>query len=188
VWIVSNPIYVRDPMAGVDSELPQPMATASLNLGANAERWRVEASESSRADLRAATPSADPFALRFDYSLGEEPAGGQSAALVVETKGGVGSFERLRFRARADSPMRVLVQARVAVTPSRDEAWGQSVYLDSAERDVTIAFDEMKPLGETRTPVAPRAQIHSLVLAVTQINTKPGTAGGFSISGVELQR
>jgi hypothetical protein len=83
--------------------------------------------------------------------------------------------------------MRISVRARVAVNASEDEAWAQSIYLDPSPRDVTVVFDEMAPVGATRTATPPADRIHSLVLAVDLTNSQPGATGEVRMLGAGLE-
>jgi hypothetical protein len=126
--------------------------------------------------------------LTFDYRLADGAPATQFAALVVETPGGIGSFDRLHMTIQSDHPARVSVQARAAVTPSQDERWVRSVYIDETLRAVSIDFADMRPLGSTRAPTIRSADIHSVVFAMELTNTAPGTMGRIRIERVELER
>lgn len=84
--------------------------------------------------------------------------------------------------------MRISVQFRVSVSPSEDERWQHSVYLDSNEAVRTIRFNDFTPVGRTRTPLPPAPAVHSIVFAVERGNTKPGLAGRFWMSDVTIQQ
>lgn len=187
-WIVSNPIYVRAAGTPVASPTPPVAATASARLfdGATTTGWRTEHDPVSRAALDLSS-TGDPLALALDYALAGAPARNQFAALVVETPGGAAPYDRLAIRLRATTPMRVSVQARIAATTSRDEHWARSVYVDETPRDVVIPFDDMMPLGQTRTPRLPAANVHSLIFAVALTNTAPGSTGTLWIEHAALE-
>lgn len=187
IWIVSNPIYVQAGQIEADPELPgERVAGQTLFDGGTTDGWRVEHDEASRATL--ALEQARPPVLTFDYGLGGGPATTQFAALVVETPGGVASFERLRLTISSDRPARVSVQARAAVTPSQDDRWVRSIHVDENQRTVAIDFTDMRPLGPTETARPRPADIHSFVFAMELTNTAPGTTGTIRIERVELER
>jgi hypothetical protein len=186
VWILSNPIFVRS-LPPIEATA-RPVAAAGVPLfdGTQAASWRVEVSETSIASRT--LEAGEGSALAFSYTLGGGVPGGQFAALVVETPRGAAPYTRITFRGQADRPMRLSVQARVAVSPSADEAWGQSVYLDRLPRDITVSFDEMAPAGSTRTPSPPPDQIHSFVFNVDLTNARPGAAGEVRLHAARLER
>jgi len=187
VWIVSNPVFVRPPPADRQPARGARTAGTAIFDGGDASAWRVEVSETSTASLTRA-PAGEGAALVFRYTLGGGVPAGQFAALVVETRDGVAPYDRATLRAWGDRPMRVSVQARVAVSASVDEAWGDSVYLDPTTREVTLFFDEMASRGATRTASPPVDRIHSLVLAVDLTNAHPGTSGEVRVLEAELER
>jgi hypothetical protein len=189
VWIISNPVYIRNEM-GAAGSLPQPadIATATpLFNGRDTSGWRTEAAPPSVAELSTVPAETGPV-LHFSYTLQTSPAPGQFAAFVAETPGGVADRDSVTFRTRADRPMRLSVQVRVAVTPAADEWWTRSVYLGTMDRDVTVLFDDMTAAGVTRTPTPPRAQVHSIVFVVDTTNTKPGSSGQVWITRAGLGR
>ena len=186
VWIISNPIYVRE-------EGPAPTSSrtvterVSLVDGGSFDRWRTETSETSTASL-ARESAAESAPLLFDFALGDGPRAGQYAALAAETRGGVAPYDRLTLRAQAARPMRLSIQARVAVSPSVDEAWSRSVYLDETERNVTVRFSDLLPVGRTRSPAIPVEEVHSIIFVVDLTNAQPGTQGQVRLAGVDLER
>jgi hypothetical protein len=126
--------------------------------------------------------------MRLRYGLAGGARGGQFAALAVNTPGGLAAFDRLAFTARAEHPMRISVQLRVAVKPSEDERWQRSVYIDTMDGERTIYFDDFTPVGDTRTFRLPLADVHSIVFAIDVTNTKPGASGRLWIKNVGLQK
>ena len=92
----------------------------------------------------------------------------------MNTPGGLAAFDRLTFTARAEHPMRISVQIRVAVKPSEDERWQRSVYIDTVDGERTVYLDDLTPIGDTRTYRPPLADVHSIVFAIDMTNTKPG--------------
>ncbi len=126
--------------------------------------------------------------LRLRYGLAGGPRGGQFAALAVNTPGGLAAYDRLTFTARAEHPMRISVQIRVAVKPSEDDRWQRSVYVDIADGERTVYLDDLTPIGDTRTFRPPLADAHSIVFVIDMTNTKPGASGRFWIKNAALQR
>jgi hypothetical protein len=186
-WIVSNPIYVRGPEARLPAARRPATATRPLFEGTTGDTWRFETAPTSLAALDVVLTPAAPE-LRLRYGLAGGTRGGQFAALAVNTPGGLAAFDRLAFTARAEHPMRISVQIRVAVKPSEDERWQRSVYIDTTDGERTIYFDDFTPIGDTRTYGPPLANVHSIVFVIDMTNTKPGTSGRLWIKNVSLQR
>jgi hypothetical protein len=193
VWIVSNPIYVRQqsghaaPRAGEPTAGPESRQRIPLFGPGVSASWRVESDPESRASFVVDSAGVSPV-LRLDYALAPGAPRNQFAALVIDVPDEAATAERLAMRMRSNHPARVSVQARAAVSESSDERWVRSVYLDETWREVTIDFDDMRPLGATRTPVPPPGAIHSLVFALEPTNTAPGTAGVIEVEWLEARR
>jgi hypothetical protein len=189
LWILSNPIYLRERVAAAGKSPTNARPTAPIkrvlfNVRSSAE-WRIEVSKESRAALDAVT-TVTGRELRLRYALPGGAAFGEYAAAVVATPGGLDG-DRMVFTGRAERPMRVSVQFRVAVSPSEDERWQRSVYLDPTDAVRTVAFDEFTPVGRTRTALPPVSAVHSIVFSVERGNTKPGSSGRFWMSDVTIQ-
>jgi hypothetical protein len=190
LWILGNPIYLRErAAAGKPATEMRPGVTRRVLFDARGSvDWRTEASKDSLAalDVVAAVTGRE---LRVRYALpgGTAIAMGEYASAVASTPGGLDG-DRLVFTGRAERPMRISVQFRVSVSPSEDERWQHSVYLDSNEAVRTIRFNDFTPVGRTRTPLPPAPAVHSIVFAVERGNTKPGSAGRFWMSDVTIQQ
>jgi hypothetical protein len=188
IWVAGNPIYLRrTPAPAAGAAIWKPVESKPLFDGRAAERWRDEHDPTSQTAMDVA-PALSGVELRLRYGLAGGSAGEQFAALVVETPEGVAPYDRVRFTARAERPLRISVQARAAVTPQEDERWQRSVYIDTANGERTVHFEDMMPVGTTRTPVPPRERIHSIVFAIELTNSRPGTSGRLWITRAELQR
>jgi hypothetical protein len=186
-WIVSNPIYVRGPEARLPAARRPATASRPLFEGSTGDAWRFETDPTALAALDVVATPTGPE-MRFRYGLAGGTRGGQFAALAVNTPGGLAAFDRLAFTARAEHPMRISVQLRVAVKPSEDEHWQRSAYIDTMDGDRTIYFDDFTPIGDTRTYSPPLAAVHSIVFAIDMTNTKPGASGRLWIKNVGLQK
>jgi hypothetical protein len=189
LWILGNPIYLRERVAAgkPPASLRAGVVRRALFDARGSEAWRTEASTASRAALDVVT-TATGRELRLRYALAGGAAFGEYAAAVVATPGGLAAGDRLAFTGRAERPMRISVQFRVTVSPSQDERWQRSVYLDGADSPRTVAFDDFTPVGRTRTPRPPAAAVHSIVFAVERGNTKPGSSGRFWLTDVTIQQ
>jgi hypothetical protein len=188
-WILSNPIYVRsaEPDAPRSADPPSPESLALFD-GRDLGGWRAETDRTSLAALEHAPgTTAGQMRLRFGLSTA---ADGQPFAAVTKsfTPAELEGYDRLTFEARAEGPMRISVQLRSAVSPSEDERWHRSVYVDAEERQYTLAFDDFRPIGVARSPLPALATVHSLAFVVDTTNTRAGTSGRLWIRDVRLER
>ena len=188
IWLLSNPIYVRGPEAAIVAT-PRSRATDEKALFTRGEAvgWSTETDPTSLAafDVTKAVDGQE-LALRFGLATGGQL--GQFAALGVVTEGGLAAYDRMTFRARSDKPMRLSVQLRVAVSPTEQARWQRSVYLEPDEREITVFFDDVSPIGTTRTFQPPLADVASIVFAIDTTNTRPGTSGRVWLRNVRLER
>ena len=186
-WIVSNAIYVRGPQAaGKPPTRPPPAANDPLFDGKTATGWQIETDGRSLGALDVATGLSGPE-LRFRYALASDASAGAFVAMTFTTASGVAPNDRLAFSIRAEHPMRVSVQVRNWHKPDNDR-WQRSVYVDTTERDRTLFFDDLTPVGITSTwkPVLP--DVRGVIFTVDTTNTKPGSSGRVWIRNVALQR
>jgi hypothetical protein len=188
IWILSNPIYVRGPEPAI-AATPRTRATDErpLYISGEAVGWSIETDPTSLAafDVTRAVEGQE-LALRFGLATGGLL--GQFAALGVATNGGLAAYDRLTFRARSDKPMRLSVQLRAAVSPTEQERWQRSVYLEPDDHEITVFFDDVSPIGTTRTFQPPLADVVSIVFAIDTTNTSPGTSGRVWLRNVRLER
>jgi hypothetical protein len=186
VWLMSNPIYVRDPIE--PARPPSRKAvTASVAIfdGRSTAGWRAEYDPTSLAAVDPA-PIVGGTELRFRFGLAGGSLVGQVAAMVFDTPRGLASSDRVTFTLRAEQPMRVSVQLRAGDGAS--DRWVRSVYVDSTDRDYTVAFDDMMPVESTRTLKPALDRIRSLLFVVDTTNTKPGASGRIWMKSAALQR
>jgi hypothetical protein len=188
VWILSNPIYVRgtEPAVAVATR-PRATEEKALFAGGDAVGWTVETDPTSLAafDVTRAIEGRE-LALRFGLATGGSL--GQFAALGVATDGGLAAFDRLTFQARSEKSMRLSVQLRAAVSPTEQERWQRSIYLEPTDREITVFFDDFSPIGTTRTFKPPLADVGSIVFAIDTTNTSPGTSGRVWLGKVRLEK
>lgn len=185
-WLISNPIYVRD--AGTPAPLPmRPPATTSQVIfdGRSVAGWRVESDPTSLAAVDPA-PTLGGAELRFRFGLAGGSLVGQVAALVLDRPLGVAASDRVAFTMRAEQPMRVSVQLRTGDRES--DRWARSVYVDSSDQEYTVYFDDMMPVGQTRTFEPPLAAVRSLLFVVDTTNTKPGASGRIWLRSAALKK
>ena len=183
-WIVSNPIYL-----GVDFPRPMPAVNVVSDSrpifdGRTTKWWRTEADASSSAtmDLSATLTGAE---LRMAYNLSSGPSTGPYASLAVELPDGAAPYDRVTFTARAERPLRILVQFQPL---GRQEGWQQSVYLDASSREYTLRFDEAAPMRSGRASRPDARNIHDILFVVDTTHTKPGTSSRLWLESAALQR
>ena len=185
-WLRSNPIYVRA-MTPRPQAPPSPPASVSMPLfsGGSVADWRTEHAAASLAqvDLDAV---GGPGEMRFRYALSRSTPLAQAAALVLDTPGGVATGTRLAFAARAERPMRLSVQLRGGA--GGGERWGRSVYVDRLERECTVSFDDVIPVGPTESGRPVLDTIRSILFVVDTTNAKPGSSGQLWIRQAALER
>jgi hypothetical protein len=186
-WIRSNPIYVRgsEPL----TRAPQrPPATVSVPIfdGKTTAGWRTEHDPTSLVAMEV-TPIAGGADLRFRYGLAGGAPGGQVATLAYDTPSGVASSNRLTVSIRAEHPMRVSVQLRGGAGNAEGERWERSIYVDPAQQERTIYFDDLMPVGHTSTFKPDLASIRSVLFVVDARNTKPGDSGRIWIRKAVLE-
>ena len=84
--------------------------------------------------------------------------------------------------------MRVSVQVRAEFDDAPAERWQRSIYVDTISRQQTVFFEDMHPVGPTRTPRPPLADVRALMFIVDTINTKPGASGRVWMKDVRLEK
>jgi hypothetical protein len=181
-WLRSNAIYVRGAAPRAVGTVRGPAAeSAPLPV----DGWRAEHDSSS---LAAVDPVGAPERgeHRFRFGLSGGTPAGQVAAVALDTPKGFEGYARIGFTIRAERPMRVSVQLRSdEAVPDR---WQRSVYVDRFDQDRTVFFDDMTPVGATRSEKPPLEKIRALLFVVDLVNTKPGTSGQVWIKNLTLQR
>ena len=182
-WVVSNPIYVGRRATRDSSKASVISDTRMVYANGSVADWRVEKSARSEATLSAAR-AVEGTQLLLRYGLGGTLAEGPYVAAVIASSSELTRFTGVRFTARSLQPMRLTFQVRATGT---DRRWGKSVYLDQMARTVTIAFDEMLPLGEaTGRPVL--ADVRDLLFVVDTVHTKQGASGQVWLDDISYVR
>jgi hypothetical protein len=187
-WILSNPIYVRAHDEPIEAPArPAARALTVLYGDGPAAGWTIESSAGAvgAVDAVAATPRGTQLLVR--YALGGSERDAPFVALAGPTPASVASSDRVVFTAHADRPMRVSVQLRVP-GGGAGERWQRSVYLDQETREVSVFFDDMTPVGETKSPTPMLADVRSLLFVVDTVNTKVGANGQYWIDDVRFGR
>lgn len=185
-WIVSNPIYVGllpptetgDPAAG--------RSVAIFTDEGSAEGWTIEHEAESLAAVDS-TESVDGQELAFRYALSGEEGANPFAAAVWEGVTGLGAYQWLRLRVRADKPQRLSIQLRDSAGEPADR-WQHSVYADGEGREVIVRFRDLAPVGETRSPQPDlEAEGLALLFVVDTVNTPAGSAGVIWLDDIRLE-
>ncbi len=126
--------------------------------------------------------------LLFRYALADGPDTKQVAVLAVNTPQGVASNRRLALTMRADHPMRVSVQLRDGVDPAPEDRWQRSIFVDTSSQERIVNFDDLTPVGVTRTPAPPLANIRTILFVVDRTNARAGASGRLWIRNAALER
>jgi hypothetical protein len=165
-WVLSNwtgPV-AAEAVAPVAS---LPVTTRALAI---ASEWRVEKDPASSGRV-----SGGGAVATLEFKLRADARASQFVAAVADLAPSQ-AYARLRFRGRADRPMRVSVQLRLG-----QQRWVRSVYLSPDDRDVEIAIKDLRPAEPTTS--APRlSDARSILFVVDLVNARPGDAGAFTIS------
>jgi hypothetical protein len=187
-WLMSNPIYVRGSEPPADDPA-HPPATEQQSLfdGKTAGGWRVEHAVTSVGSVDVTPDPGGGGELRLRYALAGGPLSGQYAGLVYDTPNGTGPNDRVAFRVRAEHPMRISVQLRADVTARAGERWQRSVYVDAAEQEHVVYFDDLTPAGPTSTLLPPLRAVRSILFVVDTTNTRPGSSGYLWIKRLTLE-
>ncbi len=184
-WLLSNPIYVglRDRHA---AELaPHLPPSASVVRGLNISGAEAEADPRSTSTW---TPPVSSASAAWAFRLSDGPRAGQYAALRMPVSGLV-DVDRITLRVSADRPMRAWLQLRApSAAVANGQRWGASFYVDSTERDVTLPFDELTPIGVTSTAKPALDQVDSLLIVADTVNSQTGSGNTLRLAKVSLQR
>ncbi|HEX4346770.1 MAG TPA: CehA/McbA family metallohydrolase [Vicinamibacterales bacterium] len=185
-WILSNPIYARSAASEPEAAPTPSTSKTPIFDGTNIRDWRVEHDTASSGALAAANSGEGPMTLAYKLSATDQTR--PSVALLRNMSEGLYGNLRLGFTARADRPMRLLVELRTGVPGTPEERWQRSVYLDQHDREALVTFDDMAPLGATRTLRPALDQIRYVMFVVDPTNTKPGAAGTVTFERITLER
>ena len=186
-WIVSNPIYIgraAAPPAARPGVLAAGRESRSLYADGPISGWRVEHSSRAEGVVGLVATAAGGTELNVRYALGGARSDSPFVALASPASDTAG-YGGLAFTARAAAPMRLSVQVRAPQGPG-GERWARSIYLDETPREVSIAFADMRPQGETSQERPRLEAVDALLFVVDMQNTKLGSSGQFWIDNVRL--
>jgi hypothetical protein len=188
-WVLSNPIYVGGgSLSSTPPSRPPAAVTRPLLDDRTAAAWSVEHDAASLAALDVPA-TIGGWELRMRYALGGGAPAGQFAALVLNLPNGAATDDRLAFTVRAERAMRVSVQLRKPGGATTSwERWQRSVRVEPFDREHTVFFDDLMPIGETGTFRPPLADVRSILFVVDTTNTKPGSSGRLWIKTAAVQK
>ena len=179
-WVITNPIYVR---AQDESPVPRndPAETASQYDNGEAHGWRMETSPRSKSALNVVrTLTGTELLLR--WAIGGTKEESPYVAFAMPAGASIAAHDRLMFTSRADRPMRLSVQFRLA----NGDRWRRSIYLDETSRQISVFFNDVRPVGVAGN--LPLNSVRDVLFVVDTVNANPGAAGQFWIDDVKYGR
>ena len=181
-WVVSNPIYVR---AQDESPAARNTATETTSLYDNGEArgWRPEMSSRSKAALNVVR-SLTGTELLLRWAIGGTKEESPYVAFAMPAGESIAAYDRMMFTSRADTPMRLSVQFRLA----NGDRWRRSIFLDDTAREYSVFFDDVRPVGVVARRTLPLDSVRDVLFVVDSVNANPGTAGQFWIDDVKYGR
>jgi hypothetical protein len=184
-WLITNHIYGR----AADTPIAvQPPLDPSWPVVTLADvPWTVEHDTASKARFIPGTGSG-PLALRFQYRLAGGTRLRQYAALVAQPITMPSDATALAFAASADRPMRVSLQLRQPDGGSNGRRWRRSIYVDTAERDVVVSVDDLRPVESGQPSHPDPSRVHAVLFVVDTLNTLPGERGEIVVRDVRFVR
>jgi hypothetical protein len=183
-WVRTNPIYVRGPSPpAAFPPTPTVIDDRPIFDGQSDRGWTLEHDPNSRAALDVPRFGA-ASELRLRYGLAGGAVDSQFVALVHDVPTGVAPSDRVAFTARAEHPMRISVQLRVA----GGERWGRSVYVDAFDQELGVPFGDLVPIGTAPADGPAAADVRSVLFVIDTVHAKPGASGRLWIRTAALQR
>ena len=187
-WMIANPIYVGRE-AGTRPAAPRrPPALVTMPRYTNgpADGWTIETSPASSAALDV-VKGARGTELALRYAVGGAASSGPFAAFVMTPGPDLARADRLLFTARADRRMRLSLQLR---EPAGEDGhrWQRSVYVDTEPREITVYFDDMRPVGAAPRDRPTLPAVESILFVMDTINTPLGGSGRIWIDDVRYAR
>jgi hypothetical protein len=185
-WLVSSPIYAgisrpvsmpatREPV----SRMPARMAEAA------AEKGSRDSSVFERpviTDPRARQLAGEP-PMVWTFTLADGEPSGQFAAIALPLSPGLDAYDRVRFTAVAQRPMRAWVQLRAS-----GRRWGATFFADATERMIDLPFARFRPIDAGPDATPPLDRMETLLFVVDTLNALPGTTGTLTLGEVALVR
>jgi hypothetical protein len=188
-WLASNAIYVGGfQETSTTPPAPKPVQTLMQYDGGPLapDRWGVEKNGDSVGDANAVGDASAGTRVLFRYGLGGIAEKSPWVALGMRSGRGLSQFDRVMFTARADGPSRLWVELWMPVATG-NAYWRRSVYLDSTEREVTVRFDDMRPVADAAA-APPLDDVQSLMFVVDQTHTRLGGSGRVWLDNIRYAR
>jgi hypothetical protein len=146
----------------------------------------METSPTSKAALDVITSEGGGTQLALRYAVGGAASASPYAAFVLQSDASIAQYDRLTFTARADRPTRMSVQLRDP-TVGVGERWHRSVFIGTEPREITVYFDDLRPLAASRAqPVL--ANVDSILFVFDTVNTPLGGNGRIWMDDVKYGR
>ena len=187
-WVLSNPIFVGRGVGWgpppVSGSVGAPVPAERVMRTPQPENWTVEHSTLSEAVVDGVATGPARKETLFRYALSGPESAGPFAAAVLPVEGLAGAGA-VQVHLRADKPMRVSVELRVA-GPNGDERWRRSAYLDGTSSTVMLQPGQLQPLTTGQVSRSEMAGVRSVLVVVDTVNTPSGSAGRIWIESVEV--
>ena len=182
-WLLSNPIYVGDrPTPATSATLPRASTFDVRYSDGPATGWTIATSPASKAALDVVTMErGTQLALR--YAVGGAASESPFSAFVLAAGPSIAEYDRLIFTARADRPTRMSVQLHEPGTAD-GQRWHRSVFMDAEPKEITVFFNDVRPLGTAR-PQPVVAAVDSIFFVLDTVNTPLGGNGRIWIDDVK---
>jgi hypothetical protein len=131
-------------------------------------------------------PVARGTELALRYAVGGAASSSPYAAFALSTDASIAEYDRLVFTARADRAMRLSVQLREP-RGADGERWHRSVFVGTEPREITVYFNDLRPLGTSRERPT-MASIDSILFVMDTVNTPLGGNGRIWVDDVKFAR
>ena len=188
-WLSSNPIYVGGfEAAAKPAAVTKPLQTLMVYDGGplSNDRWGVEKNEESVGEANVVSDAPNGTRVLFRYGLGGKESESPWVALGMRSGPALAQYDRVVFSARSDDPVRLWVQLWMPV-PTGNVYWRRAVYIDAKERDITVRFEDMRPVDDApATP--PLAEVQSIMFMADQTNTALGGSGRIWIDNIRYAK
>lgn len=187
-WVLSNPVFAgRGVGWGRPPTIAPPDApdfSGRVVRTVRPAEWTVEHSPLSKGAVDAVVVGAGRSEALVRYALAGPESAGPFVAAALPVEGLVGA-RALRFRLRAERPMRVSLRLR-ATGPGGDRHWRRSVYLDGTAHQVTLRPEDFRALVPGQPATAELSAVRSVLIVVDTVNSPSGTAGRIWVESVEV--
>ena len=186
-WLLSNPIYVgRFEAASPAPWKPRDTLVQYSGGPPEPKRWGIEKNQQSEGLLDFVKDADQGTRLLLRYALSGSTAGHAWVALGMLSGARLAEYDRVMFTARADQPMRIWVQLWLP-TPTGNQYWRRSVYLDPADHEIVVRFGDMLPVDDA-SATAPLADVKSIMFMIDQTHTPLGRGGKVWLDNIRYAR